>query len=59
MATDESGGARAKGLAGVSQAVVLSIVGVIRSLYERSAPWIMMVRTKIMSELHVGKLQLN
>ena len=45
MATDESGEAKgAKGLLGVSQAVIFQIVASIRALYERSAPWLMLVR---------------
>ena len=47
MATDESGEAKAKGLAAVSQAVLLQIFASIRSLYDRSAPWLMLVRLSL------------
>mmetsp|Transcript_3926 Transcript_3926/g.9419 ORF Transcript_3926/g.9419 Transcript_3926/m.9419 type:complete len:224 (+) Transcript_3926:541-1212(+) len=44
MATDENGEGKAKGgLAGIVTSVVLRIVASIRSLYDGSAPWLMLV----------------
>jgi hypothetical protein len=59
MATDESGeakGMKTKGLAAVSQAVVIQIVASVRGLYDRSAPWGMLGECAIKRRLFYAAL---
>jgi hypothetical protein len=46
MATNEDGEEKAKGLAGVTAAVMWRILAGVRGLYDRSAPWLLLVSAR-------------